>query len=111
MLALSLAARIEMKAYNVGVTVVCPGIVDTSLVSHGRLTVPEGAKVQRDDIARWLRTYGWPPDKVAKAILRAVRRNSAVAPLGAAVRLLWLMNRIAPRATNAVGQKFYDRLV
>jgi NAD(P)-dependent dehydrogenase (short-subunit alcohol dehydrogenase family) len=82
---LSESLRMELEAYGIGVSVVCPGAVATQIFESER-NRPEalgssGAATEEDVAA--LRASGGqratilPPERVAQAILDGVRRNHA----------------------------------
>ncbi|MCX7682217.1 MAG: SDR family oxidoreductase [Anaerolineae bacterium] len=74
--------RQELHGTGVGVTVVFPGRVDTPLIAD--LEVPRiSAKI--------------PPEAVARAIVRAIRRRQAEVIVPFQARLLLLVNFVSPR--------------
>jgi NAD(P)-dependent dehydrogenase (short-subunit alcohol dehydrogenase family) len=78
-LSLSRCLRADWAESGVGVSVVCPGVIDTPIASRTRMFGSLVGKQER--IARAFR-LGHSPDLVAKAIVRAVEHNSAVVPVG-----------------------------
>lgn len=105
-LMLSECLRAELAGKGIGVTVVCPGFVNTDIARTARLTgLDENAEQRRR--RRATRLYGirdYPPEKVADAILRAVVRNQAVVPVTAEARSARLIARFAPHARRAVAR-------
>jgi 2-hydroxycyclohexanecarboxyl-CoA dehydrogenase len=77
--ALSRCLRADWASAGVGVSAICPGVINTPIARHTRM-VGELAERQ-EQVARAFR-FGHSPDLVAKAIVRAVERNQAVAPVG-----------------------------
>ncbi|MFE0421302.1 SDR family oxidoreductase [Streptomyces sp. NPDC058953] len=98
-LMLSQSLRAELAGREIGVTAICPGIVNTGIASTARFTGVDAAEEQRRrrKSARLYRLRNYPPEKVADAILRAVVRNSAVVPVTPEARGALLMSRFAPR--------------
>jgi NAD(P)-dependent dehydrogenase (short-subunit alcohol dehydrogenase family) len=77
--ALSRCLRAEWASAGVGVSVVCPGVINTPIASATRMV---GALADRQErIARAFR-FGHPPALVAKAIVRAAERNQELVPVG-----------------------------
>lgn len=74
--------RQELRDYGIHVCTVCPGRVDTPMIAH--LEVP------------WI-SAKIPPARVAKAIVRAIRRRQAEVILPSQARLLVYVNTLAPR--------------
>lgn len=90
--------RAEMAKYGIGVTTICPGVVHTNIVATTKISgvsTEEEARLQRvGDRAYELRRYG--PDRVAKQIVAAARRNREVVPVTPESKLQYLFNRAAP---------------
>jgi NAD(P)-dependent dehydrogenase (short-subunit alcohol dehydrogenase family) len=78
-LALSRCLRADWSGTGVGVSAICPGVIDTPIASHTRMVGPMASRQER--ITRAFR-FGHSPELVAKAIVRAVERNRAVVPVG-----------------------------
>ncbi|MFJ2111734.1 SDR family oxidoreductase [Streptomyces sp. NPDC087850] len=99
-LMLSECLRAELAGRSIGVSAICPGFVSTGITSTTRFT-GVGAEEQerlRKKTTRLYRLRGYPPEKVAGAILRAVVRDQAVVPVAPEARGARLLSRIAPRA-------------
>jgi 2-hydroxycyclohexanecarboxyl-CoA dehydrogenase len=96
-LALSRCLRADWAPYGVGVTAVCPGVIDTPIVGSTRYLGSRGDARTRSRIERIFRR-GHPPEAVARAIVAAVDRNPAVVPVGWEARLGWHLQRVTPLA-------------
>jgi NAD(P)-dependent dehydrogenase (short-subunit alcohol dehydrogenase family) len=93
---LSEALRHELAPHRIGVTVICPGIVDTPITSVARLV---GAAATDEVRKRMIGIYqhrGYGPDRVAKHVLRAAERNRAVAPITPEAWLMYYGKRFVP---------------
>ncbi|GAA0445695.1 SDR family oxidoreductase [Streptomyces sp. NPDC046215] len=105
-LMLSECLRAELAGQGIGVSAICPGIVNTGITSTARFSgVSDDEQQRRRDKAS--RVYGkrnYPPEKVADAILRAVLRNDAVVPVTPEAHGLRLMSRFTPRLRRAVAR-------
>jgi NAD(P)-dependent dehydrogenase (short-subunit alcohol dehydrogenase family)/pimeloyl-ACP methyl ester carboxylesterase len=105
-LMLSECLRAELAGRGIGVSAICPGIVNTNITSTARFAGVDAAEEKRRQ-KRSSRLYGlrnYPPEKVADAILRAVVRNQAVVPVTPEARGAHLLSRFAPRALRAVAR-------
>jgi NAD(P)-dependent dehydrogenase (short-subunit alcohol dehydrogenase family) len=85
--------RGELRGQGVGVSAICPGVINTPIVSHSRLI---GAMQPKGE--RMLRAFrhGHPPEAVAKAIVGAVEHNRELVPVGVESTLAYRMVRLAP---------------
>jgi NAD(P)-dependent dehydrogenase (short-subunit alcohol dehydrogenase family)/pimeloyl-ACP methyl ester carboxylesterase len=77
--------RAELDAAGIGLTTVCPGVINTNIVSTTRFNVPAGrellveARRKQTEKVFAARRYG--PDKVARAIVSAVKKNKPIRPV------------------------------
>lgn len=97
-LMLSECLRAEMAGTGIGVSAICPGIVNTPITSAARFTGVDEAEERRLR-RRAAALYGrrnYPPEKVADAILRAVLNDRAVVPVTPEARVGYLLSRLAP---------------
>lgn len=105
-LMLSECLRAELAGSGIGVSAVCPGLVNTNITRTTRFTgVDAGEQSRRQE--RTSRMYGmrnYPPEKVADAVLRAVVRNKAVVPVTPEARGARLLSRFAPHALRALAR-------
>lgn len=105
-LMLSECLRAELAGRNIGVSAICPGIVNTGITSTARFAGVDAEEEKRRQ-RRTAKLYGlrnYPPEKVAEAVLRAVVRDQAVVPVTPEARGGRLMSRFAPRALRALAR-------
>ncbi|HEV7865322.1 MAG TPA: SDR family NAD(P)-dependent oxidoreductase [Acidimicrobiia bacterium] len=94
-LALSRCLRADWAPHGVGVTAVCPGVIDTPIVGSTRYLGARGDARTRSRIEKIFRR-GHPPEAVAAAIVAAAEKNPAVVPVGWEARLGWHLARFTP---------------
>ncbi|WP_142281477.1 SDR family oxidoreductase [Mycobacterium kyorinense] len=101
--------RAELDAAGVGLTTICPGVIDTNIVHTTRFDAPSGqteqAEGRRAQLEKMfaLRRYG--PDKVAEAIVAAVKKHKAIRPVAPEAYLLYGVSRIAPQALRSTARR------
>jgi NAD(P)-dependent dehydrogenase (short-subunit alcohol dehydrogenase family) len=103
---LGASLRPEAARHGVGVTVACPGPVDTALLD-------ESASTPGISVRRYLTASGGKaqtPNQLADAILDAVRRDRGLVTPGRA-GILWRLNRMMPKTVaNVVGRNMSAEL-
>lgn len=105
--------RMELRGHGIGVTALCPGIVRTELVANGRR-----AGLSEADEAQWREDFSGlqgvglaGPEKVARAIDKAVRRNRAVAPVNPEAWALYALFRFSPSLSRELLSRLsFERL-
>ncbi|MFB4317841.1 SDR family NAD(P)-dependent oxidoreductase [Actinomadura sp. 21ATH] len=108
---LSLGLRAEAAGRGVKVSVVCPSFVDTPLLANVNPGLPETPMSgdAKDDIAKASpRLY--TAEKLARDIMRGVRRNQALIVAPAHGRAAWRGVRLNPGAAVRVAQLAVDRI-
>jgi NAD(P)-dependent dehydrogenase (short-subunit alcohol dehydrogenase family) len=96
---LTLSLRAEAKARGVRASAVCPGVIDTPILdTEGPPDLPRTsfAGRGRELLLHGNRGPAYPPEKLAQDVLRGVERNQAIIVTPQRVRVVWLLNRIAP---------------
>jgi short-subunit dehydrogenase len=93
------ALRGELRPHGIGVTAVCPGIINTSITrsSPVRGVSPDERQAR---LARLYERRGYGPEKVAVHLLRAAERDRAVAPIAPEAHLSYALSRLAPPASR-----------
>lgn len=101
--------RLELAPLGIGVTAICPGIINTPIV---RSSPVRGAlAATRDEAVALFERRNYPPERVAEALLEAVARNRAVAPVSPEARAAWWLRRLAPGLLrNFAARGFRSRL-
>ncbi|MEU9199506.1 SDR family oxidoreductase [Streptomyces sp. NPDC048332] len=105
-LMLSECLRAELAEKSIGVSAICPGIVNTNITATTRFAGADAAEEERLR-KRTSKLYGmrnYPPEKVADAILRAVVRNQAVVPVTPESHAARFLSRLSPGALRAVAR-------
>ncbi|MEU9077328.1 SDR family oxidoreductase [Kitasatospora sp. NPDC004745] len=95
---LSDCLRAELAGHGIGVSTICPGIVNTNITRTSTFSATTDAE-QAAKQARAARLYarrGFPPEKVATAILDAVRTNRPVVPVTPEAKAARFLSRLSP---------------
>ncbi|MCP2340320.1 SDR family oxidoreductase [Actinomadura rupiterrae] len=105
-LQLSECLRQELADEGIGVSAICPGVINTEIPRRTRYVgvSAETADELRESAARAFALRGYPPERVAQAILQAVRHNRPVVPVAAEARVGRTISRLAPSANRALAR-------
>ncbi|HEU4728811.1 MAG TPA: SDR family NAD(P)-dependent oxidoreductase [Kofleriaceae bacterium] len=105
-LGFSQSLRAELAPHHVGVTAICPGMINTAIVADSRMA---GGDASRK--AKVVETFkkGLSPDRVADAILDAVRDNPAVRTVGRDAWALHQLTRVAPQTIQRIATALQRR--
>ena len=101
-LGLSEALRIELRPHGIGVTAVCPGLINTPITRTSRMRGPSAD--ERERVVRLYERRNYGPDRVARRILRAVSRDSPVMPVTAEAWVMYVLSRASPPLARRVAQ-------
>ncbi|WP_327709958.1 SDR family oxidoreductase [Streptomyces sp. NBC_00464] len=105
-LMLSECLRAELAEKSIGVSAICPGIVNTNITATTRFAGADAAEEKRLR-RRTSKLYGmrnYPPEKVADAILRAVVRNEAVVPVTPESHAARFVSRLSPGVLRGIAR-------
>ena len=90
--------RAELADQGIGVSAICPGIIDTPITGRARFVgVDDDEQSRRRDAAQRLyHKRGFTADRVARAIVDAVQGNRAEVPVSVEASGMRLIGRWAP---------------
>ncbi len=107
------ALRAELHDRGVGVSAVCPAFVKTDIVKKSRLS-PSGdprADAERiERLDRFVKRNAIAPERVARVIVDAVKRNRARVVLGGTYRVLLGLRFFFPGLADWINRRNYARL-
>jgi NAD(P)-dependent dehydrogenase (short-subunit alcohol dehydrogenase family) len=95
---LSEALRAELLPSGVMVSVVCPGIVATSILDTARIRGVRDVEAERRSLQALYRRRGHAPELVARAVVGALKSGKALVPVTSEAWLLYVMKRAMPDA-------------
>ena len=115
---LSESLRAELAGDGIGVSALCPGLINTGMPSHGDyLGASEADNVARNEtvgaLTSRLTSFGVSsePDAVARAVLRAVDHNLAILPVRPEAWLAYGLSRLAPGGVRLIARLANDNTV
>jgi NAD(P)-dependent dehydrogenase (short-subunit alcohol dehydrogenase family)/pimeloyl-ACP methyl ester carboxylesterase len=97
--------RAELDKAGVGLTTVCPGVINTNIVHTTRFDVPAGkqgnVEARRAQIEKAFAARRYGPDKVAKAIVSAVKKNKPIRPVAPEAYFVYGVAHLLPQAMRS----------
>jgi NAD(P)-dependent dehydrogenase (short-subunit alcohol dehydrogenase family)/pimeloyl-ACP methyl ester carboxylesterase len=104
-LSLAQSLRTELAPHDIGVSAICPGMIATNIINTTRFVGQDEAtqRQRRHDTDAVYRRRNYGPDRVAKAVLRAVAENRAVVPVTPEAHLAAVGVRVAPGLIRRFG--------
>ncbi|MNN89620.1 short chain dehydrogenase [compost metagenome] len=85
----------ELSATQVGVTTVCPGVVNTP-ITHSRSNIsPSISDAQLDRLQAYYQAKGCAPELVAEGMVRAVQTGQDLLLVGPFAKLIFNLKRVS----------------
>ena len=104
-LGLSESLREELEPHRIGVTAVCPGIINTGIIQASRLRGAQASEAARVEMQRGFARRNYTPERVAENVLRAIARNRAVAPISPEAWTFYYLKRFVPGFVRWLGAR------
>src|SRR5829696_2591968 len=97
--------RAELDQAGVGLTTVCPGVINTNIVRTTRFDVlavkQRNVEARRAQIEKMFAARRYGPDKVAKAIVSAVKKNKPIRPVAPEAYFVYGVAHLLPQAMRS----------
>jgi NAD(P)-dependent dehydrogenase (short-subunit alcohol dehydrogenase family) len=103
-LGLSESLRGELAMHGIGVTAVCPGLINTPIVSSGHVYGSSATPENRERAIQMFEKRNYGPERVARGILKAIQKNRGVAPIAVEAWVGYWLKRLFPWLVAAFGR-------
>jgi short-subunit dehydrogenase len=103
-LGLTESMRAELRPKGLRVSAVCPGMIDTAIIANTRFPGAPNLEKRRARTAEAFKKRGYPPARVADAILEAIAKDIAVLPVSPEAWAMRYATRFAPAAVELLGR-------
>ncbi len=108
---LSMSLRAEVAPAGIRVSVLCPGVVRTPILTGGKYGKLSGP-ISAERLLGMLEKFRpMAPDRFARQALDAVARNDAIIIIPAWWKLIWWINRLAPDLARLCIQRRFEKLL
>jgi len=108
--ALSRALRIEAAEYGVRVSVICPGVIRTPILTGGRHGRMKMEVPPEKTLENWERLRPMDPVSFVERVLDQVAANREIIIVPTWWKLVWLMNRLSIALTGSLSRRAYRDL-
>ena len=106
--AISKTLRIEAERHGVQVSVLCPGVIRTPILTRRPVRTHDG--VSDEDLLKfWEPLRPMAPEKFAERALRAVLRGDAIIVVPAWWKAFWYLERLSPALSMRVAKAMLKR--
>jgi len=104
------ALRSELKEHNIGVSVICPPFVKTSLITNTQISkdIEEVKRLEKLDAL--VQKEGISPEKVSQLTIKAIRRNKARVKIGGLIKGALLLKFLFPKLVDKMNHKNYLKM-
>jgi NAD(P)-dependent dehydrogenase (short-subunit alcohol dehydrogenase family) len=100
----------ELHRHNIGVTAICPGLINTPITSSARLRGLYTTPGMRERMVEGYQRRAYTPERVARNILKAVQRDRVVAPVSPEAWLIYYLKRFTPGLLRWFSLRLGERL-
>lgn len=98
--------RAEMSDQDIGVSVICPGMINTNIINASVLESSKyDVEEKRKVIDEMYQRRNYPPERVARAIIKAIRKNRGVVPVTPEAWLFYYLKRMSPPLAGWVAER------
>ena len=99
---LSESLRNELRPHGIGLSVICPGVIDTGIVKNTRFRTdqPTDSESLRERAMRLYKKRNYQPERVADAIVNAIRCNTSVVPVTPEAWISYGLSRVSHRLSR-----------
>lgn len=109
--AISKSLRVEAERHGVQVSVLCPGVIQTPILTGGQYGRTNKAGLTEEDIVKeWQRLRPMAPDKFAERALNAVLRGDAIIVVPSWWKAFWYLERFSPSLSMRVTKRALTRI-
>jgi NAD(P)-dependent dehydrogenase (short-subunit alcohol dehydrogenase family) len=109
--AISKSLRLEAERHGVQVSVLCPGVIRTPILTGGKYGRIDITGISDEELLKqWERSRPMEPEKFAERALRAVLRGDAIIVVPAWWKAFWYLERLSPLLSMRVTKVLLKRM-
>lgn len=101
----SQALREDLRGTRVGVSTVCPGMINTGLVRNMRIRGAGGAEIEmRAALQQTYTSRSYGPERVAAAIVKGIAKNRGMVLVSPEARIMYYLERYCPALSRHIAR-------
>ena len=104
-LGFSESLRPELALHGIGVTAICPGVINTAIVRTAPMYGANDDPELREEGIRAFERRNYSPERVAAGILAAIRKNRSVAPISPEAWIGYWAKRFFPASVRWLARR------
>jgi len=108
---LSEATREDLRGTGIGVSTICPGVIRTGIVGASRFRGVDNADAVRAHIDQEYRKRDYGPERVAAAIVKAIRHNRKIVPVSPEAWLAYYLTRFNVPLSRWLAGKVTEKML
>ncbi|WP_372371225.1 SDR family NAD(P)-dependent oxidoreductase [Candidatus Uabimicrobium sp. HlEnr_7] len=101
--------RIEARAFGVKVSAICPGVIDTPMVTDSEIINEDKLVASREEIRENIQLKPYSVEKAARKIVKGVKKNKAIILITGHAHILSRMYRFFPKLSEMLGHSYHKR--
>lgn len=109
-LGFSESLRDELEPHHIGVSAICPGVINTSIPANMRARGSGDIEADRQRAVELYKKRNYGPEKVASAIVGCIDNNTDVRPVTPEAWAIYALKRISPRLMRTVLSPIISRM-
>lgn len=98
------ALREDLRDHGIGVSTVCPGVIRTGLVKNMRIRNNSDPRAVRSHLEQAYQRRNYGPEKVADAVVSAVKRKRKVVLVTPEARVMYYVERFCPALSRIIAR-------
>jgi len=110
MVGLAEALRLELATHDIGVTALCPGIINTNIVRDGKILLEdEEGETKQSVVDEFYNRFGTDPSVVARHGVKAMANDIGIMPTPLHVWPMYLLRRLSPELYTGITKFVWKR--
>jgi NAD(P)-dependent dehydrogenase (short-subunit alcohol dehydrogenase family) len=107
---MSLCMMHDLRDKGIDFSIICPGIINTNIVSTARIKMADISEARRDTMNKFYVKRNLGPEAVAASIVSAIENKRLIVPVGWESWLMYYIIRISPALSRWLARVLTDKI-